>query len=281
MVQIASCDLIAVTEMWWDESHDRSTAVDGYKQLRRDRQGKRGGRVALYPCKACINPARHLAEPPRRELPSFPKADQQLFPSQVLLPFTASQEVARRRRAVGRIVSLSQFFMSSSMLEALSFRQRNLFLFNEEPLQFLGQVMGHLTLSCAEEDQEISCGAAEALRAFHRFILLRQTEAAANSSEAGAGEQPCRAAPRQPQGPRSPPWNGGLGPISRTLGLESLWQQHPGASPLLPSRKPDRTLLPSCSLRGGFPSSPWKRAHCHPSTSPAPHRRESQAQSSP
>ena len=109
----------------------------------------------------------------------------------------------------------------SSLPQALSFRERNLFLFNEEPLRFLGQLMGHLTLSCAEEDQEISCGAAQALRAFHRFILLRQSkrrwgglgpsrhkgpgkaphrlllpllaEAAAKSSEAGAGEQPCRA----------------------------------------------------------------------------------------
>lgn len=100
----------------------------------------------------------------------------------------------------------------------------NAFLFNEKPLQFLGRVMGHLTLSCAETDQEISCGAVEALRAFHRFILVRQSkrgwgglgpsshkgpgkalhrlgppalleEGAANASGAGAGEQPCCAKP--------------------------------------------------------------------------------------
>ncbi|KAM6227874.1 uncharacterized protein M6G45_017575 [Spheniscus humboldti] len=127
----------------------------------------------------CVNPARHLAEPPLREPPSFPKADRQLFPSQVLLPFTASEEVARRQRAVGRIVSLSQHVTPSSMMEASPLGEGNAFLFNEKPLQFLGRVMGHLTLSCAETDQEISCGAVEALRAFHRFILVRQSRQAA------------------------------------------------------------------------------------------------------
>ncbi|XP_072717056.1 maestro heat-like repeat-containing protein family member 7 [Ciconia boyciana] len=93
---------------------------------------------------------------------------------QILLPFTASQEVARRRKAVGRIVCLSRFLTPSSMLEVSRFREGNFFLFQAKPLQFLGQLMGHLTLSRAEKDQEISCGAAEALRAVHRFILLRE-----------------------------------------------------------------------------------------------------------
>ncbi|XP_069633325.1 maestro heat-like repeat-containing protein family member 7 [Haliaeetus albicilla] len=99
---------------------------------------------------------------------------QQLFPSQVLLPFMPSQEVARRQRAVGRVVHLSQLWMSSLMLEAVPFRKGNFFLFKEKPVQFLGQLMGHVTLSCAEEDQEISCAAAEALGALHSFVLLRQ-----------------------------------------------------------------------------------------------------------
>jgi len=34
--------------MWWDESHDWSVAIDGYRLFRRDRQGRRGRGLALY-----------------------------------------------------------------------------------------------------------------------------------------------------------------------------------------------------------------------------------------
>ncbi|KAF4804804.1 hypothetical protein TURU_004559 [Turdus rufiventris] len=47
MVQQHSCDIIAVTETWWDDSHIWSTALDGCKLFRRDRKGRRGGGVAL------------------------------------------------------------------------------------------------------------------------------------------------------------------------------------------------------------------------------------------
>jgi len=47
-VLLESCDLIAITETWWDESHDWSVAIDGYGLFRRERWGKRGGGVALY-----------------------------------------------------------------------------------------------------------------------------------------------------------------------------------------------------------------------------------------
>jgi len=47
MVQQDSYDLVAITEAWWDDSHDWSAAVVGYKLFRRDRRGKRGGGVAL------------------------------------------------------------------------------------------------------------------------------------------------------------------------------------------------------------------------------------------
>ena len=47
-VQQASYDLVAITETWWDHSHDWSAAMDGYKLFRKDRQGRRGGGVALY-----------------------------------------------------------------------------------------------------------------------------------------------------------------------------------------------------------------------------------------
>ncbi|RMC13815.1 hypothetical protein DUI87_08898 [Hirundo rustica rustica] len=47
MVQ-QSYDVVAITETWWDDSHGWSTALNGYKLLRRDRQGRRGGGVALH-----------------------------------------------------------------------------------------------------------------------------------------------------------------------------------------------------------------------------------------
>ncbi|RMC22179.1 hypothetical protein DUI87_03052 [Hirundo rustica rustica] len=48
MVQQQSYDVVAITETWWDESHGWSTALNGYKLFRRDRQGRRGGGMALY-----------------------------------------------------------------------------------------------------------------------------------------------------------------------------------------------------------------------------------------
>ncbi|XP_051640625.1 uncharacterized protein LOC127469851 [Manacus candei] len=48
IVQQESYDVVAITETWWDDSHDWSAAMDGYKLFRRDRQGRRGGGVALY-----------------------------------------------------------------------------------------------------------------------------------------------------------------------------------------------------------------------------------------
>ncbi|PKU42582.1 adaptin ear-binding coat-associated protein 1 [Limosa lapponica baueri] len=48
IVQQDSCDIVAITETWWDDGHDWNAAMDGYKLFRRDRQGRRGGGVALY-----------------------------------------------------------------------------------------------------------------------------------------------------------------------------------------------------------------------------------------
>ncbi|KAK4816220.1 hypothetical protein QYF61_013458 [Mycteria americana] len=48
IVQQDSYDLVTITEMWWDDSHDWSAAMDGYKLFRRDRQGRRGGGMALF-----------------------------------------------------------------------------------------------------------------------------------------------------------------------------------------------------------------------------------------
>ncbi|XP_063797776.1 mucin-2-like [Pseudophryne corroboree] len=41
-------DIIGITETWWDESHDWSIYMEGYKLFRRDRSNKRGGGVCLY-----------------------------------------------------------------------------------------------------------------------------------------------------------------------------------------------------------------------------------------
>jgi len=42
-VLLERCGLIAITETWWDESHDWSVVIDGHRLFRRDRWGKRGG----------------------------------------------------------------------------------------------------------------------------------------------------------------------------------------------------------------------------------------------
>ncbi|KAF4800318.1 hypothetical protein TURU_045888 [Turdus rufiventris] len=43
-----SCEVVAILETWWDDSHSCGVALDGYKLFRRDRKGRRGGGVALY-----------------------------------------------------------------------------------------------------------------------------------------------------------------------------------------------------------------------------------------
>jgi len=40
---LESYDLVALTEPWWDGSHDWSAAVNGYRLFRRDRRGRWGG----------------------------------------------------------------------------------------------------------------------------------------------------------------------------------------------------------------------------------------------
>ena len=48
MMKQENDDVVAITETWWHVSHDWSVPIDGYKLFRRDRQGRRGGGVALY-----------------------------------------------------------------------------------------------------------------------------------------------------------------------------------------------------------------------------------------
>ncbi|PKU41195.1 hypothetical protein llap_8496 [Limosa lapponica baueri] len=47
-VRLQGYDLIGITGMWWDDSYDWSVGMEEYRLLRKDRQGRRGGSVALY-----------------------------------------------------------------------------------------------------------------------------------------------------------------------------------------------------------------------------------------
>ena len=47
------CDIVAVAEMWWDDSHCWSAVIDGYQLFQWDSQGRKGGGVALYVKKKC------------------------------------------------------------------------------------------------------------------------------------------------------------------------------------------------------------------------------------
>ena len=40
--------IIAITEMWWNDSHSWSALMEGYRLFRRDRLGRKGGGVDLY-----------------------------------------------------------------------------------------------------------------------------------------------------------------------------------------------------------------------------------------
>ncbi|KAK4807079.1 hypothetical protein QYF61_018420 [Mycteria americana] len=48
LVSSQSHDIIGISETWWNESHDWSAGMEDYRLFRRDRQGRRGGGVALY-----------------------------------------------------------------------------------------------------------------------------------------------------------------------------------------------------------------------------------------
>jgi len=47
IVQQDSYDLVAVTETWWDSSHDWNVVIDGYTLFRKDRPTRRGGGITL------------------------------------------------------------------------------------------------------------------------------------------------------------------------------------------------------------------------------------------
>ena len=43
-----SYDIVAITEMWWKDSHSLSAVMEGYRLFKRDRLGRKGSGVALY-----------------------------------------------------------------------------------------------------------------------------------------------------------------------------------------------------------------------------------------
>ncbi|GAB0209359.1 hypothetical protein GRJ2_003401600 [Grus japonensis] len=45
---IQSVLLVTIIKTWWDSSYDCSVGMEGYRLFRKDRQGRRGGGVALY-----------------------------------------------------------------------------------------------------------------------------------------------------------------------------------------------------------------------------------------
>ncbi|GAB0182662.1 hypothetical protein GRJ2_000731500 [Grus japonensis] len=46
--RLQGCDLIGITEMWWDGFYDWSVGMEGYRLFRKDRQGRQGESVVLY-----------------------------------------------------------------------------------------------------------------------------------------------------------------------------------------------------------------------------------------
>jgi len=48
IIQQDGYDLVAITETWWDSSHDWHAVMDGYRTFRKDSPTRRGGEVALY-----------------------------------------------------------------------------------------------------------------------------------------------------------------------------------------------------------------------------------------
>ena len=44
IMELGKYDLIAITEIWWDESHNWNLLIEDYRLFRRDRQGMRGDR---------------------------------------------------------------------------------------------------------------------------------------------------------------------------------------------------------------------------------------------
>ncbi|XP_043390800.1 maestro heat-like repeat-containing protein family member 7 [Chelonia mydas] len=89
---------------------------------------------------------------------------------EVLLPWTASKEVHVRLRAVGRITWLTKFISGQHKFKGL------------EEFRVLGQLVGCLTLRCAEQEQEICRSAMEGLHHLYAFLLWQKRTTLAKQS---------------------------------------------------------------------------------------------------
>ncbi|CAM5122821.1 unnamed protein product [Natator depressus] len=89
---------------------------------------------------------------------------------EVLLPWTASKEVHVRLRAVGRITWLTKFISGQHQFKGL------------EEFRVLGQLVGCLTLLCAEQEQEICRSAMEGLHHLYAFLLWQKRTTLAKQS---------------------------------------------------------------------------------------------------
>ncbi|CAM5122407.1 unnamed protein product [Natator depressus] len=89
---------------------------------------------------------------------------------EVLLPWTASREVHVRLRAVGRITWLTKFISGQHKFKGV------------EEFRALGQLVGCLTLRCAEQEQEICRSAMEGLHHLYTFMLRQKCTTLAKQS---------------------------------------------------------------------------------------------------
>ncbi|CAM4688116.1 unnamed protein product [Lepidochelys olivacea] len=89
---------------------------------------------------------------------------------EVLLPWTASEEVHVRLRAVGRITWLTIFISGQHKFKGV------------EEFRVLGQLVGCLTLHCAEQEQEICRSAMEGLHHLYAFMLWQKRTTLAKQS---------------------------------------------------------------------------------------------------
>jgi len=48
IIQQDGYNLVAITDTWWDNSHDWHAVMDGYRHFRKDRPTRQGDGVALY-----------------------------------------------------------------------------------------------------------------------------------------------------------------------------------------------------------------------------------------
>ncbi|CAM5172941.1 unnamed protein product [Eretmochelys imbricata] len=89
---------------------------------------------------------------------------------EVLLPWTASKEVHVRLRAVGRITWVTKFISGQHKFKGV------------EEFRVLGQLVGCLTLHCAEQEQEICRSAMEGLHHLYAFMLWQKRRTLAKQS---------------------------------------------------------------------------------------------------